>query len=63
VCKGGEYPLPLYMLRFIFENMHVGADNVLGTWPRVKSNAGHQMWGDVNTLRARIQLCISAKAG
>jgi hypothetical protein len=29
VCKGGEYPLPLYVLRFIFENMHVGADNLL----------------------------------
>jgi len=29
VCKGGEYPLPLYVLRFIFENAHVGASNVL----------------------------------
>jgi hypothetical protein len=29
VCKDGEYPLPLYVLRYIFENVHVGANNVL----------------------------------
>jgi hypothetical protein len=29
VCKGGEYPLPLYVLSFIFENVHVGANNSL----------------------------------
>jgi hypothetical protein len=29
VCKGGEYPLPLYVLRFVFENVHMGANNVL----------------------------------
>ncbi len=31
VCKGGEYPLLLYVLRFtgILENVHVGANNVL----------------------------------
>ncbi len=29
VCKGGEYPLPLYVRCFIFENVHVGANNVL----------------------------------
>jgi hypothetical protein len=29
VCKGWEYPLPLYVLSFIFENVHVGANNVL----------------------------------
>jgi hypothetical protein len=27
-AKGGEYPLPLYVLCFIFENVHVGANNV-----------------------------------
>ncbi len=29
MCKGGEYPLPLYVLSFIFENVHVGANNSL----------------------------------
>jgi hypothetical protein len=29
VCKGREYPLPLYVLSFIFENVHVCANNVL----------------------------------
>jgi hypothetical protein len=29
MCKGGEYPLPLFVLSFIFENVHVGANNVL----------------------------------
>jgi hypothetical protein len=29
VCKGWEYPLPLYMLSFIVENVHVGANNML----------------------------------
>jgi hypothetical protein len=29
VCKGWEYPLPLYVLRFIFKNVHLGANNVL----------------------------------
>jgi hypothetical protein len=29
VCKGGEYRLPLYVLSFIFENVHVGTNNVL----------------------------------
>jgi hypothetical protein len=29
VRKGGEYPLPLYVLSFIFENVHVGADYAL----------------------------------
>ncbi len=29
VCKGGEYPLPLFVLRFIFKNVPVGANNVL----------------------------------
>jgi hypothetical protein len=29
MCKGVEYPLPLYVLSFIFENVHVGANNVL----------------------------------
>jgi hypothetical protein len=28
VCKGGEYPLLLYVLSFIFENVHIGANNV-----------------------------------
>jgi hypothetical protein len=28
VCKGGEYPLTLYVHSFIFENVHVGANNV-----------------------------------
>jgi hypothetical protein len=29
MCKGWEYPLPLYVLSLIFENVHVGANNVL----------------------------------
>jgi hypothetical protein len=29
VCKGWKYQLPLYVLSFIFENVHVGANNVL----------------------------------
>jgi hypothetical protein len=29
LCKGGEYPLLLYVLHFIFKNLHVGANNVL----------------------------------
>jgi hypothetical protein len=24
ICVSGEYPLPLYMLSFMFENVHVG---------------------------------------
>jgi hypothetical protein len=29
MSKGGEYPQPLYVVRFIFENVHVCANNVL----------------------------------
>ncbi len=29
MCNGGEYPLPLYVLRFIFKNVHMGASKVL----------------------------------
>ncbi len=40
VCKGGEYPLPLYVLSFMFENVHVGLITCCEAWPHVKSNAG-----------------------
>ena len=40
MCKGGEYPLPLYVLSFMFENVHVGLITCCEAWPRVKSNAG-----------------------
>ncbi len=29
VCKGGEYPLPLYVLSFVVKNVQVGANNVV----------------------------------
>jgi hypothetical protein len=40
VCKGWEYPLPLHVLSFMFENVHVGLITCCEAWPRVKSNAG-----------------------
>jgi len=42
VCKGWEYPLPLYVLSFYSKNVHVGLITccVVRLWPRVKSNAG-----------------------
>jgi hypothetical protein len=32
--------LPLYVLSFMFENVHVGLITCCEAWPRVKSNAG-----------------------
>jgi hypothetical protein len=51
VCKGGEYPLPLYVLRFMIENVYVKYDKAACKCRR-----------EVNTLRARLLLYISAKA-
>ncbi len=63
MCKGWEYPLPLYVLSFILENVHVGADNVLccEVVAACKVERGvtrcREMY--VNMLRARLLLCIS----
>ncbi len=40
VCKGREYPLPLYVLRFIFKNVHGVLITCSKAWLRVKSKAG-----------------------
>ncbi len=56
MCKGGEYPLLLYVLRFMIENVYVGANNMKYDVAACKCRR------DVNTLRARLLLYISAKA-